>query len=343
MVPTGSKLSIIRIVQVLLRDSDRSHPLSQQDILTKLDEDFGMVVSRKSVGRNLMRLKEAGLPVVCREVPRMVNGKETTLSLDWYWDHILTPEDLKTVIDTLYFSHLSTNEVRSLSDKLKHIQSRSFLDGKEWVWNLPQPQRCTVLADTAAVLLQALKDKKQISFHYDRYGVDGKKYHHTTEGGTEMVYRGTPFRVVASDGRYALLINLEGSADLSAFFLDLMSDVEILPEAAKPQKTVDSLEQGEKLMDFLYPVEHLYVGSPELCTFEADRELMTDIVYDFGKAATVKSAGQSKITVEVTAPPAALKAWALSHAPHVKIISPAPLVKEFREAGEGLARLYGVS
>ena len=29
---TGSKLSIIRIVQVLLRESDKDHPLSQQDL-----------------------------------------------------------------------------------------------------------------------------------------------------------------------------------------------------------------------------------------------------------------------------------------------------------------------
>ena len=81
---TGSKLSIIRIVQVLLRESDKDHPLSQQDILRLMESKYGMVVSRKSISRNLLRLKEAGLPVMCREVPRMVNGKEAPLSLDWY-------------------------------------------------------------------------------------------------------------------------------------------------------------------------------------------------------------------------------------------------------------------
>ena len=45
---TGSKLSIIRIVQVLLRESDKDHPLSQQDILRLMESKYGMVVSRKS-------------------------------------------------------------------------------------------------------------------------------------------------------------------------------------------------------------------------------------------------------------------------------------------------------
>ena len=129
---TGSKLSIIRIVQVLLRESDKDHPLSQQDILRLMESKYGMVVSRKSVSRNLLRLKEAGLPVMCREVPRMVNGKEAPLSLDWYWDHVLSPQDLKTVIDLLYFSHLPAMQIRQLTEKLKRLQCRSFEDGRSF-------------------------------------------------------------------------------------------------------------------------------------------------------------------------------------------------------------------
>lgn len=72
-------MSIIRIVQVLLRESDKDHPLSQQEILDYMEGKYGMAVNRKSVGRNLTRLRDAGLPVFCREVPRMMNGKKVPL------------------------------------------------------------------------------------------------------------------------------------------------------------------------------------------------------------------------------------------------------------------------
>ena len=124
-------MSIMRIAQVLLRESDRDHPLTQQEILDFMETKYAMTVSRKSIGRNLSRLKEAGLPVVCREVTRVVNGKEAPLALDWYWDHVLSQDDLKVLIDLLYFSHLPAQQVRQLSEKLKRLQSRTFDDGKE--------------------------------------------------------------------------------------------------------------------------------------------------------------------------------------------------------------------
>ena len=111
---TGSKMSIMRIVQVLLRESDREHPLTQQEILDFMEKKYGMTVSRKSISRNLNRLKEAGLPVMCREVARVVNGKEVPLSVDWYWDHVLSQDELKVLIDLLYFSHLPLQQIRQL-------------------------------------------------------------------------------------------------------------------------------------------------------------------------------------------------------------------------------------
>lgn len=170
----GSKMSIMRIAQVLLRESDRDHPLTQQEILDFMETKYAMTVSRKSIGRNLSRLKEAGLPVVCREVTRVVNGKEAPLALDWYWDHVLSQDDLKVLIDLLYFSHLPAQQVRQLSEKLKRLQSRTFDDGKENIKNLPALGRPGESGEVLALLTRALSQKKQVSFYYDHYEADGK-------------------------------------------------------------------------------------------------------------------------------------------------------------------------
>lgn len=167
-------MSIMRIAQVLLRESDRDHPLTQQEILDFMETKYAMTVSRKSIGRNLSRLKEAGLPVVCREVTRVVNGKEAPLALDWYWDHVLSQDDLKVLIDLLYFSHLPAQQVRQLSEKLKRLQSRTFDDGKENIKNLPALGRPGESGEALALLTRALSQKKQVSFYYDHYEADGK-------------------------------------------------------------------------------------------------------------------------------------------------------------------------
>lgn len=119
-----------------------------------------MTVSRRSIGRNLNRLKEAGLPVVCREVTRVVNGKEAPLSLDWYWDHVVSQDELKVLIDLLYFSHLPAQQVRQLTEKLKRLQSRTFSDEKDNVKNLPSPGKPAEAGENLSILSRALSQKR---------------------------------------------------------------------------------------------------------------------------------------------------------------------------------------
>ncbi len=339
---SGSKMSIVRIIQVLLRESDKDHPLTQQEIMNHVEETYGMTVSRKSIGRNLSRLREAGIPVKCREVPRMVNGKETRLSLDWYWDHVLSSDDLKCLIDLLYFSHLPAQQIKQLAEKLKKLQICIFEDGKGCVKNLPAPSKAVDYEPLLAMVSEAIREKKRLRFFYDHYEADGKKHHNYTPSGEDKRYDVSPYQLIASDGRYYLLGNQEGSEEISAFYVEMIAGLEILDAPARLQKQLESQAKEEKLSDFLMAYQGVHAGCLETCTFEADRRLMSDIVLDFGKAAHLVSASQDKVIVEVVVQTDALKAWTLKKAPGAKILSPAYLVKEVREAAQELARLYGI-
>lgn len=156
----GRKISIVHIAQILLSESDAEHPLSQQKILTFLRERYGMEMDRKAVRRNLEALRDGGLPVVCREVERVIEGKPAPLSLDWYWDRDLTKEDMKALIDLLYFSHLPASEVRQLAQKLKNLYMRPFDDGKAVVKNIPALNQLEPPDETLAVLAEAIENKK---------------------------------------------------------------------------------------------------------------------------------------------------------------------------------------
>ena len=339
---SGSKMSIVRIIQVLLRESDKDHPLTQQEIMSHLEEKYGMTVNRKSIGRNLSRLREAGIPVKCREVPRMVNGKETLLSLDWYWDHVLSSDDLKCLIDLLYFSHLPFQQIKQLTEKLKQLQICTFEDGKSGVKNLPSPGKVVDYESLLSMASEAMREKKRLRFFYNHYEADGKKHHNDTPSGEDKVYEVSPYQLIASDGRYYLLGNQEGSEGISAFCLEMIADMEILNRPARLQKELDSQAREEKLSEFLMAYQGVHAGSLETCTIQVDRRLLSDIILDFGKAAHVVSASQEKVIVEVVVQTEALKAWTLKKAPGAKILSPAYLVKEVREALQDVARLYGI-
>jgi len=51
-----SKTALIRIYEILRDYSDRDHPLTQQDIIDKLESEYNLSMERRAVRRNLFWL-----------------------------------------------------------------------------------------------------------------------------------------------------------------------------------------------------------------------------------------------------------------------------------------------
>ena len=58
------KAALIRMMQILEKESDVDHPLTQDDIIRKLELDYGIALERKAVSRNLKILEEAGFDIL---------------------------------------------------------------------------------------------------------------------------------------------------------------------------------------------------------------------------------------------------------------------------------------
>ena len=58
------KLALLRILQILEQYSDYDNPLKQEDIARYLDRDYGIVIERKAIGRNIFLLKDAGYDIL---------------------------------------------------------------------------------------------------------------------------------------------------------------------------------------------------------------------------------------------------------------------------------------
>ena len=57
------KLALIRILEILKNYSDDKHPLTQEEISGFLEREYGVVIERKAISRNLSLLKEAGYEI----------------------------------------------------------------------------------------------------------------------------------------------------------------------------------------------------------------------------------------------------------------------------------------
>ena len=199
---TGKKLSLVYILLILKKYSDLQHALSQQDILQYLEKDYGMVIARKSVKRNLEALRTAGLPVRCREVRRSRSEKEEMISLDWYYEHLLEENELSALLDGLYFSHGNYGFIKATAGKIRR-EASPFADGdRDFMRNIPAENKKSDDGETGKtlrIIADAVRQKHKISFFYDHYEADGKKHHNQYPAGVDQKYEVSPYWVLTAD------------------------------------------------------------------------------------------------------------------------------------------------
>ena len=69
------KLALIRIWQILNKYSDYNHPLTQDDIADHLEREYGIVIERKAISRNISLLKEAGVDIESRRAGSYIESR----------------------------------------------------------------------------------------------------------------------------------------------------------------------------------------------------------------------------------------------------------------------------
>ena len=104
------KEALIRILQILLNNTDSTHLLTQDEIVKILNDKYQISIERKAVGRNVNVLKKIGYDIV-------VNRRGTYLNSRWFED-----AELRLIIDSIISSnHISNAQSQSLIKRLSSL------------------------------------------------------------------------------------------------------------------------------------------------------------------------------------------------------------------------------
>ena len=109
------KLALLRIWQILQKYSDYDHPLTQDDIALHLENDYGIVIERKAISRNISLLKEAGIEIESRRAGSYLETRE------------FEDSELKLLIDGVLCSqHINPKQSFDLIEKLCKLSNKYF-------------------------------------------------------------------------------------------------------------------------------------------------------------------------------------------------------------------------
>ena len=339
------KLLILNILDILWKDSDQDHRLTQREIGEILRTRYGMAADRKAIKRNLMDLVEFGFDIEYREVPRGGAGEEeeNTILTDFYLVRPFTEGELRLLIDGLLFSrHLPHRQCRELVEKLEGLSSRYFRSRVRHITRMPGEQEDNQqLFLNIELLDEAIEKRQKAAFHYLEYGTDKKVHYRTRSDGSVREYVVSPYQMAARDGNYYLVCRREGYGGLANYRLDRICDLKVLEETAQPFTSPE--ESGGQPLDLAaYMREHIYMYAGGSCRAKlwVSRPLISSVIDLFGKDVVFSQEDAEGVVVSVYANEMSIEQFAKSYAPNTAVLEPPELRKKVGDMLRRTATLY---
>ena len=319
------KLALLRIWQILKEYSDYDHPLTQEDISHHLENDYGIVIERKAISRNISLLKEAGIEIESRRAGSYLEGRD------------FEDSELHMLIDGVLSSkHITAKQSKGLIDRLCSLSNIYFRASVKHIhsvndWSKTDNQ---ALFYNIELIDTAIEQGQQLHYDYNKYGVD-KKLHKSS---FQYV---SPYQMILHNQRYYLMAYSEFWGNMVFHRLDRITNMKISHKKATPIRSVSGYENGIDYKELSSAMPYMYSDTPERIKFIADACIVDQIVDWFGtdiRMTTLED--RDKVSVELKASPNAMEHWSMQYINHVEIVFPESLRNRIKEALEAGLKKY---
>lgn len=312
------KLALLRIWQILLKHSDRDHPLKQEEIIQYLKSEYGIEIERKAVGKNIADLRDAGIEIESCRGGSYIEHRE------------FEDAELKLLIDgVLQSKHITPRHSKDLIEKLCGLSNKYFRSHVKNVYSVNEWSKTEnqALFYNIDVVDEAIAARKQVQYDYNKYGVDGKLHRSSFQ-------RISPYQLILHNQRYYLMGYSDYWKNMTFHRLDRISNMRIHDKPAIPITDVKGYENGVDFKQIATAMPYMYTDTPERIELIADEGIVDQIVDWFGRDVRMSLLPdrEKKVKVEIVASPNAMEHWALQYLNHVEVVSPESLRERIRES-----------
>lgn len=324
MLNPPKKLSILFILEILKKETNAEHRLTQPQILRLLKQNYNLEVERKSIARNISDLIEAGYDI-------LYDGGYYLASSEFEYS------ELRLLIDSVLFSKsIPVSQRKTLLNKVSNLADRHFNARVRHIATMPpSPTDNRQIFYTIDMLDEAISHGKKVSFWYNEYHTD-KRLHRKRESR----YVVSPYQIAATNGRYYLICCTNHHDNVSHYRLDHMEGVRVLKESARPMGEVRGLEHGLDLPKHM--AEHIYMfsGESRRVVFRAKLSAVDQIIDWFGTDVFFYNETDSTVEVSVRVNESAMFCWLLQYGLSCEVLYPPALRQRVKEAIGEMAKKY---
>ena len=170
MASEAKKLALLRILEILQRNTDEAHPLTHNEISDLLLSEYGIEIERKAVGRNISLLLEADYDIVTTKRGVYLNERK------------YEPSEVRMLIDGVLSSrHIGVKHSRDLIERLAGEENKYFRKNIKHIHAVNDFNKGdnTEVFYSIDIVHEAIENGKMVEYDYNKYGAD-KKLHKTS-------------------------------------------------------------------------------------------------------------------------------------------------------------------
>ena len=326
----NKKTSIILILKVLEEYSDENHYLTQQQIIDKVDELYGIELERKSVANSLSLLEELDYDIL--KGPR---GGFALLSRN------LESSEVTFLVDAIFSSKsISGKQARDLTKKISSGLSKYDRKTYEYLNKSTEVSRTS----NAEVFLnidiinEAIRRNKWIGFQYVDYDENGNE---TLRFNGRITHR-SPCYLINNFGRYYFLGYGYKYNSVTTYRIDYMKNVHIMEERERiDPKTLDEFKNYKDITDFINDHIYMFGGCKSIdVVMELKEPYVVQYINDwFGKNAKIYKKDNT-LMAKVRCNELAFFYWAMQYGERLKIVSPQSMIDKIKKAAENIVEQY---
>ena len=324
------KLRILFVAEILKKRTDENHPISIQEIIDILEDDYEIEAERKAVGRDIQILRD----VFGMDIYGGQGSKYRLMSREFDF------EELKILIECLHASRfLSDGKTSQLVDILRN----EFMSE----YQAEQITNDVFLSSKASTLTKALMfnisqiymamSKKldgkphtpqKISFKYTslRVSKNGKAVQKERKKGA--LYIVSPYQLVIDNDYYYLIAFDDELQEIRHYRVDRMKSIQLLDEPREGKDAFKAL----KLEGYVEKTFSMFKGEPQTVRLRFINSLYEAVVERIGTKASYYYDDEHHFTVQATVNISdQFYAWMCGFRKSAEILFPPKVVEDFNE------------
>ncbi len=318
------KIKLLKLYELLKRETDEDHPISRVDLCKRLNE-MGISSNVRTLTLDIRELTKNGY-----EVMSFMRDRERFFFVP---EHELSIPEIKIIIDALQAtSFVTEKKTAELIAKVAAIggsHQADLLKENMVLFNTRKHTNEAVLYNVDSIE-DAIARKKKIAFNYFHLNEKAERVYVTTDTGDRKRYYVEPVALIFNEDNYYLMAYSSKHPESTANYrIDRMDHVEVVEESVLSD---EALAKIDGVAAYTEEAFKMFGGEREEVVLQFDKALIGPVFDKFGEDTPMTAVDENtcEATVRVQVAPTFF-GWLAQFANKMQILEPESVIEQYVE------------